>query len=57
MMVNVKCPFCHKRLMDVAESMFRGIKVTPAQQAGDADYQVKCAFCKNKINIKKKTFS
>ena len=43
--------------MDVAESVFRGIKVTPAQQADDAEYQVKCAFCKNKINIKKQTVS
>ena len=57
MLVKVKCPLCHKRLMDVAESVFRGIKVTPAQKEGDADYQVKCAFCKNKINIKKQTDS
>ena len=57
MMVQVKCPLCHKRLMDAEEVVVKGTKVTAAQQGESGDYQVKCNFCKNKINIRKQTDS
>ena len=51
-MVTIKCPLCHKRLMDAYEEIAKKTKVEPATKEKQADYQLKCPHCGQKVNIK-----
>lgn len=51
-MPKMRCPFCHARLLDVADAQLKNqSELLPLTAASHADYILECPACKNKIAL------
>ena len=51
-MPKMRCPFCHARLLDVADVQLKNqSELLPLTEATHADYILECPACKNKIAL------
>lgn len=55
MLVPLRCPLCHQRLLDADESIVDSMKTGLTSKNTNVDFQIKCPKCGKIINIVKES--